>query len=436
MSQLQANDKIFLEDASYVTVNKLLGAGGQGEVYLVQDQNGNNYALKWYTASNIIEDRSLRNNLSYNIQKGAPTRNFLWPLKLTKIQKNSYGYLMNLRPDRFHNIIEMTCIKRHPNSYFRTAECKINAALQICDAFRNLHIRGFSYQDLNEGGFLVDFTNGDVLICDNDNVVANGSNLGVRGKVRYMAPEVVDGAKPTIQSDCLSLALILYRIFMIDHPLEGALTLKYPNMTQEIERALFGKNAIFCYDATNTINRPVPGQDINSIKFWKMITPELRGMFQKALSQEALHNPEKRVKVKEWKDFFINLRNKLVVCPAEGRAKPDFFFMTDKTPTVCPKCKQTVNPSAQLIFQDGTVCDVYRHKNIYIGDSFKPVAYGVSRRKDDGSEEIAIKNISKDDWVVLTANHRTLRVPPEKAIPLMNGMSLHFNGSTSCKIKV
>lgn len=436
MSQLQTNDTIFLQDGSSVTVNKLLGAGGQGEVYLVQDQNGNKYALKWYTAANIKEDNSFRNNLDNNIKRGAPTKNFLWPLKLTQKHKGSYGYLMNLRPDRFHDIIEMTCIKRYPNSYFRNAECKINAALQICDAFRNLHIRGFSYQDLNEGGFLVDFSNGDVLICDNDNVVANGGNLGVRGKVRYMAPEVVAGEKPTIQSDCLSLALILYRIFMIDHPLEGALTLQYPNMTPEIERALFGKNAVFCYDPVNTTNRPVPGQDINSIKFWKMITPDLRGMFQKALGQEALHNPEKRVKVKEWKDFFINLRNKLVVCPAEGRDKPDFFFMTDKTPVECPKCKHRITPSANLIFQDGTVCDVYRHKNIYIGDAFKPVAYGVSRKKDDGTEEIAVKNISQDNWVLVTASKRTIQVLPGSAVPLKNGMNLHFNGAISCNVKV
>lgn len=439
MGELHVNSKIEMEDGTFVTVSKLLGAGGQGEVYLVKDGFGHEYALKWYTSPNIKQDHRFRDNLAYNIKQGAPTKNFLWPLKLTKYQNGSFGYIMPLRPKRFNELGEIACTKRFPNSYFKSMEAKINAAIQICDAFRYLHLHGFSYQDLNEGGFFVDFSNGDVMICDNDNVVANGMNMGVRGKVRYMAAEVVEGDKPTIQSDCLSLALILYRIFMVDHPLEGTLTLKYPNMTAEIERALFGKQAVFCYDPTDTSNRPVPGQDVNSIKFWKLISPSLRAMFQKALSKDAIKNPDKRVKVKEWKEFFLNLRRKLIVCPAEGREKPDFMFMADSTPTVCPKCHKIVRPTVELTFKTNSgeeIYDFYRHKNLYLGDNSQPVGYGVSRKKDDGTEEIAIRNISQDKWTLITASKKTIVVDPNMAVPLRTGMELHFNGSYSCKVKL
>ena len=439
MGELQINSKIEMVDGCFVTVTRLLGSGGQGEVYLVKDANGHDYALKWYTSPTIKQDHNFRNNLAYNIKQGAPNKNFLWPLKLTKFQNGSYGYLMALRPSRFNELGEMACVKRFPNSYFKSLEAKINAAIQICDAFRSLHLHGFSYQDLNEGGFFIDFSNGDVMICDNDNVIANGMNMGVRGKVRYMAAEVVEGGMPTIQSDCLSLAIILYRIFMVDHPLEGALTLKYPNMTPEIERALFGRQAVFCYDPVDASNRPVPGQDVNSIKFWKLISPALRAMFQKALGKNAIQNPTMRVKVKEWKDFFLKLRRKVVVCPADGRDKPNFMFMADSTPTVCPKCRKTVQPAAQLTFKTRSgdeTWDFYLDKHLYLGDSCIPVGYGVSRKKDDGTEEIAIRNLSQDKWTLLTASRKTITVEPNMAVPLRTGMELYFNSTYSCNVKL
>ena len=53
---------------------------------------------------------------------------------------------------------------------------------------------------------------GDVLICDNDNVSANGiDNSSVYGTPRFMAPEIVMGqAKPSRNTDLYSLAVLLF----------------------------------------------------------------------------------------------------------------------------------------------------------------------------------------------------------------------------------
>lgn len=37
-----------------------------------------------------------------------------------------------------------------------------------------LHRHGYSYQDLNDGNFFINPESGDVLICDNDNVMPQG----------------------------------------------------------------------------------------------------------------------------------------------------------------------------------------------------------------------------------------------------------------------
>lgn len=44
------------------------------------------------------------------------------------------------------------------------------------------------------------------MICDNDNVAPYGENLGIAGKCRYMAPEVVIGKR------CLMFIQIVFRL--------------------------------------------------------------------------------------------------------------------------------------------------------------------------------------------------------------------------------
>ncbi|GHT94654.1 hypothetical protein FACS1894141_1740 [Spirochaetia bacterium] len=84
----------------------------------------------------------------------------------------------------------------------------VNATLWITEGFRELHRKGYRCQDLNDGNFFIKAQNGDVLICDNDNVSEYGKNSGIAGKARYMAPEVVLGkGQPGIKTDGFSLGV-------------------------------------------------------------------------------------------------------------------------------------------------------------------------------------------------------------------------------------
>ena len=58
-------------------------------------------------------------------------------------------------------------------------------------------------------------SNGDVMICDNDNVMANNERSGILGKARYMAPEIVAGGIPDKYSDRFSLSVILFMLFYL-----------------------------------------------------------------------------------------------------------------------------------------------------------------------------------------------------------------------------
>ena len=78
---------------------------------------------------------------------------------------------MELRPPEYKDFSLFLLAKVH----FANIEALINTALCITNGFRELHNRGYSYQDLNDGNFFVNPKTGDVLICDNDNVAPYGT---------------------------------------------------------------------------------------------------------------------------------------------------------------------------------------------------------------------------------------------------------------------
>src|SRR5690554_5007493 len=85
-----------------------LGSGGQGTVYKV-DFGGQQYALKWYHKS---QNKAFYDNLKDNIAKGAPNKHFLWPLFLTKKEKDGrFGYLMDIRKPEYKDFSQFLLAK-------------------------------------------------------------------------------------------------------------------------------------------------------------------------------------------------------------------------------------------------------------------------------------------------------------------------------------
>lgn len=261
MTELKPNDLVSLTNGSKAKVIKELGRGGQGIVYLVE-LAGQKMALKWYLNP---PRKEFYKNLQENINGGAPSDAFLWPEYLTEKQKKSYGYVMKLRPQGYYEFGHYLLARVQ----FKSFEAITNAAMKICEGFMRLHLKGFSYQDLNDGNFFIHPETGDVLICDNDNVFPQGDISGIMGKARYMAPEIVTGKEmPNKYSDRFSLAVVLFMLFFGNHPLEGSSVLACPCMTEKNERRFYGENPIFIYDPLKSENRPVRGVHNNVIRRW------------------------------------------------------------------------------------------------------------------------------------------------------------------------
>ena len=336
--ELEPNDKVTLTNGVQATVIKELGRGGQGIVYLV-DFAGRQMALKWY--HNPPSDAFYK-NLEKNVNAGAPSDAFIWPEYLTVKEKGSYGYIMRLRPNDYFEFGNYLLGRKH----FKSFEAMLAAAMKICDGLKMLHRYGYSYQDLNDGNFLIRPEDGDVLFCDNDNVMPHGELSGIMGKARYMAPEIVAGGKPDKYSERFSLSVILFMLFFANHPFEGAKVVACPCMTETFEKKFYGSEALFIYDNDDKSNLPVPGVHQNVIRRWPLFPSILKQTFIEQFDRKKLQNPTTRMTEMEWLKILKRVRDELVVCP---KCHKDTFVDMQNGNNRCLNCGYDIDISESLL---------------------------------------------------------------------------------------
>lgn len=431
MAELTPGTKVKLRNGSSCTVKKELGRGGQGIVYQV-DYQGHDYALKWYT-QNFINTNAFYSNLEENAKKGTPAPNFLWPEAVTEKSNGSFGYIMKLRPKGYEELSAFMLAKVK----FPSVNVLLDACLQICSAFQQLHILGYSYQDMNDGNFFINPQTGHVLICDNDNVAPHGTNMGIAGKGGYMAPEIVDGEKlPDIYTDYFSLSVILFILIFMNRPFEGAKAISCPCLTTNAEKILNGKNSVFILDPSDNSNRPVNGIHTNVIQRWPLFPALIRDAFVKTFSKEAMHTPEKRVMEIDWLKRLVQIRSMYAKCPVCG--KETFHNISAET-SKCIECGRT--------FQHVPFLEVGRYR-IPLTPEQKIYSCHISSDKEYGKvigeiitnpqnpAKKAIRNLSSFEWQAITPDNKFRIISSQGVIPLIPGVTIKFSKDTSGIIKL
>ena len=419
MKELKTGEKVNLSNSGYVTIIKELGRGGQGIVYLV-DLRGEQKALKWYL--NPPGD-AFYNNLLNNIRTGAPSEAFLWPEFVTAKQKGSYGYVMALRPKNYYEFGNFLLAK----VTFKSFTAMLAAAMKICNGFMMLHRFGYSYQDLNDGNFFIDPYTGDVLICDNDNVMPEGERSGILGKARYMAPEIVGGKMPNKYSDRFSLSVILFMLFYANHPFEGAKVVACPCMTEAFEKKFYGSEATFIFDPQDKSNRPVKGIHQNVIKRWGLFPSKLREVFTEQFSQEKLKNPQSRLIEAEWERVIAGIRDELVICP---HCKEETFVEIEGDAHNCINCGNPIDVTKYLLLGKRKQI-LTKGTKLYIDHDNIPDCLVVENTTDG---KLLIKNISPDMWTVETPSGKIKAVNPNEFCPVKNGLVITFSSMNKGQI--
>lgn len=422
--QLKSGTILSSESSNTYKVISLLGAGGQGEVYEVEC-DGKRYALKWYFKHMAV--RAQKDILDNLITRGAPDASFLWPQDLIfKGFGESFGYIMPLRPKNFRSIVDM--MKRRAEPSFYTL-CK--AAYNLTNGYQKLHAMGYSYRDISFGNMFFDPDTGDVLICDNDNVSANGiDNSSVYGTPRFMAPEIVVGdAKPSRNTDLYSLAVLLFYIFMMGHPLEGKLEADIRCMDIHAMNQIYGKNPIFIYDPDNKTNRPVKGYQDNVIIYWDLYPQAIRDLFTRSFTI-GLRSPNKRVTEKEWLEAFANLLSGIVICPQCGA---EIFFDAQKQDVgaahTCWNCNNPVaipvslvTGKSRILLQKDT--KIYGH-HAYGNFDMETVAGSVVQNPKNPNLW-GIRNESKENWTYIKSDGMQIPVENGRSAAIAKGAKIDF----------
>lgn len=413
MAELSIGTIVNLKNGGQCKVLKELGRGGQGIVYQV-DIKGVKKALKWYIRK---QSDDFYNNLDNNVINGAPSDAFIWPEYITKKENGSFGYIMRLRPQDYFEFGNFLLAKKT----FKSFNAMLSAAMKISNGFKMLHRHGYSYQDLNDGNFFINPETGDVLICDNDNVMPQGEKSGIMGKARYMAPEVVAGNIPDKYSDRFSLSVILFMLFFANHPFEGARVVACPCMTEDFERKFYGSEAVFVYDPNDMTNRPVRGVHKNVIKRWSVFPPKLKDIFTQEFSKERLNNPSLRMIEDSWERIISQVRDELVFCP--NCSEETFINDIETTTYLCMNCGKSIDTSNRLKIGNRLIV-LTENTSIFLDRDNIPDALVISSPKNNG--ELAIKNISNTSWSVETPSGKIKLVVPQDVMPVKVGLKINF----------
>ncbi len=414
-------------------VEKLLGAGGQGEVYEVSCGN-KKYALKWYFKGSATETQ--KKILDKLIEKGSPTKNeskdlFLWPEDLiNKSSGESFGYIMQLREKQYKGIVDLMKCRTNP-SFLNL----VKACYNLTKGYLKLHEQGYQYRDISFGNAFFDPNTGDVKICDNDNVTPNNAKEGgIKGTPRFMAPEIVRGeARPSRNTDRFSLAVLLFYMLMVSHPLEGKQEAKIKCMDPAAMLQLYGTNPIFIFDPDNDKNAPVPGYQENALTYWPMYPQYIKDLFIQSFTV-GLNTPAKRVTENQWLEAFSKLMSGIVICQGCG-AEIFYDDVKGKTGHFCwnPRCKQNVKIGSQIVIGKGkkivripitSETKLYSHH--INGDYDMETIVGEVAVNPNDPTKWGIRNKTSQNWTYKKADGSQVAVPGEKAAAIAKNVSIDF----------
>ena len=428
MSELKIGTTVHLTNGQTATVRKLLGEGGQGYVYGV-DVAGQKMALKWYKKDPSTDPAAFYKNLSRNAMGGAPSPVFIWPKYVTVKEYDSFGYIMDLRPQGYYEFGQFLLGKQKFGSFLAMT----TAAMDICEGFKALHAMGLSYQDLNDGNFFINPQTGRVKICDNDNAFPNGEKSGILGKARYMAPEVVMGKTlPNAYSDKFSLSVILFMLFYMDRPFEGAKVLSVPCARESDDKKFYGSEILFICDPTDKSNQPVRGIHNNVIKRWPFLPSILRKVFTEEFGKDKLQNPTKRFTEQQWLDTITIIRDSLIRCP---HCKKETFVKCDSSDNKCMECGKPIQITNTLSINNRTLSLTIGNQ-LFLDRDDTPDLQIVQDSQD--ANKLYIRNLTPDTIVVDTTKGTTRQVESKGVLPVKAGLTLHIKVRGSmykCEIK-
>ena len=410
------------DTTQFYTIIKELGRGSQGIVYEISIPDGRRFAMKTYPKAYLSLDRNIKKRIKELAYMGSPHISFLWPqeyLELTDGSTIIEGYTMPIRLKEYVSSTELMSGKLKVD--FKSI---IKACMNLADAFFHLHANGLCYKDLSFGNFFFNPVNGECIICDIDNICYSGQEGGVIGTPGFMAPEVVLGhSKPSASSDLHSLAVLIFYMLYIHHPLEGKTEATIRIMDDHARRKIYGTDALYIFDPRDSRNRPEAGIHNNALIMNQILPERLKQAFEKSFTT-GLHEKNQRVVEAEWKIVLKKIIDTIGHCDNCGQE----VFLNEfepETSYACWSCKEIQYP----------ICLRLEDQIILVAPGVVITApsgnhLGTIIRHPNNSKLMALTNETSEVWEAFKPNGNKLAVHPLKSIVIGPGLALDALGIT------
>lgn len=404
-----------------IVVDKHIADGGGCSIYTVDYpfENGTEkLILKWFRKNAFGSySADFYENAKQNVRIGSPSKEFLWLIDVTDWIDDTFGTITEVIPDEYYPLTDFLMTKQKFSSF----KIVVDSALYFINAMRLLHIHGLSYKGMDDGSLYINPMNGNILLSQTDYITPDGIDCGMMSNPRYTAPEVVTNKSvPNALSDRYTMAIMIYMLFCLNHPMEGKRYL-VPCLTYSKQEELYGSNPLFMMDPNDDSNGPHPILHRNSIAVWNAFPKYVRDIFLKAFGEKALKNPSARPNEYEWLRVFTRFRSDIVSCECGNEV-----FAFQGQPCRCEECGNIINIPYSIDLQEYQI-PVIKGSRIYkcqvgfhdVNESLKPV--GIVLKKSD-SNEFGLRNLSDLPWKVVSKNGVSHVAAPKEVLLIKDGI--------------
>jgi DNA-binding helix-hairpin-helix protein with protein kinase domain len=415
-----AGDVVHGERTGAVHIGARIGGGLQGEVFRAESAHGP-LAVKWYKPpwSTPTQARAI----DELIARGSPDTRFLWPVERLGPyagSQSTFGYTMPLCEPGYFPLVRLVNGTLSPSLEPSTAEI-IRICQHAVESFRLLHLSGLCYRDVSLANVFFEPRTANIRICDVDNVGVDDGSSKVLGTPLFMAPEIVRDTAfrtfPSRSTDLHSLAVLLFFLLFMEHPLIGR---KVDRGLWDEQHALihFGREPVFVLAPDDESNRPTSP---HVERYWTLYPQFLRDRMLTAFG-EGLHTPSARVTEGEWLRTLGRLRDCMGSCP--NCAATVFHDLDAHSPSPCHQCAQPLaRPLVLSIGRRRLV--VSRHLRFGaevispLPSPGPPIAEAVEHPQ--APDRFGLKNLTGVPWTVTMPDGVEYPVGPRQAVDLVAG---------------
>lgn len=347
------------ENKNEYLIEKVAGTGGQGAVFLVE--NDNRIVIKAITNPDgqIIQNKEKYKQYRDTVLRVISKANFNNLASPICMLESPYcGYVMRFMEgmEKIENIM-MPKKEKLAEFYTKTGGIKKRYYVlrEIARVLNDLYNNGLVYADISPKNIYVSKNKEDyeAWLIDVDNLHFQGDEKMCIGTPMYRAPEVFNGYPNTIKSDVYSFALLAFELLTLSKPFEG-------DYQEDMEEDDWGveedDSSDDFYSKLERGDIPFVGSEkdkrnvqISGIPFDYVMNDEIKKLFVQTF-EDGRNNPAKRPSISRWLDELnkicdsisqsscghYNIKKRCFLCGKEDEKirvdcyRMNYFFVDDE----------------------------------------------------------------------------------------------------------